>query len=497
VETDLNNETTAENAKDQEPAMEPVSEVTEAEVESPVDAGADVAGVEAVESDDVRELSAAELKKEVIDRINAIADGPQSMKLYMDTCVRCGTCASVCPIYYGEPTKARNPVERSDLIRAVFRKYNTISGKLLGSLVGAGDFDGDMDAFVEAFYECTGCRRCATYCPMGIDNSVLTRKGRGIADALGYTPATMQRVVEVSLETHNTDGASPKAFMGAIEFLEEEMEEEHGIEIKIPVDMKGAEFFYVPPSGDVLVNPEATTGIAKVFYALGMKDNWTMSSKCFDGANYGLFTGNDADMKADNKPYVDEAIDLGAKYMLMGECGHAYRIMKMMMEKARWWGVLPFEVINCMEWTADRIGEGKLEFDRSRNPMPVTYHDPCNFGRSCGITEAPRIILEASCEDFREMHPNRGDNWCCGGGGGLSAMDDIQEFRMNVSGRKKTEQVRETGAKYVATACSNCKRQFMQLVEYHGEEYSVGGVHDMLSRAIKINGKAAERTEYV
>ena len=149
-----------------------------------------------------------------------------------------------------------------------------------------------------------------------------------------------------------------------------------------------------------------------------------------------------------------------------------------------------------MEWTADQIDAGKLQFDKSKNPMPVTYHDPCNFGRSCGIVEAPRVILNAACEDFREMYPNRGENWCCGGGGGLSAMDDIRDFRMNVSGTKKMEQVRDTGAKYLATACSNCKRQFMQLIETHKAAFAVGGVHDMLSRSILINGKAAERVEY-
>jgi Fe-S oxidoreductase len=284
--------------------------------------------------------------------------------------------------------------------------------------------------------------------------------------------------------------------MSAIEFLEEEMRDEHGIDIKIPVDVEGAEYFYVPPSGDVLVNPEATTGLAKVFHVLGMADKWTMSSKCFDGANYGLFTGNDADMKADNKPYVEEAKKLGVKVMLMGECGHAYRIMKMMMEPGKWWGDLPFEIMNCMQWTADHIKNNRLRFDKSRNPQPVTYHDPCNFGRSCGITEEPRAILEASCADFREMYPNRGENWCCGGGGGLSAMDDIKEFRMNVAGTKKMEQIRATGAKYVAAACSNCKRQLMQLMEYHKEDIAVGGVHDMLSRAILIEGKAAERRDY-
>lgn len=437
-------------------------------------------------------------KEAVTKSVNAIKDGPLPLRLYMEICAKCGTCATVCPVYYGKEEKDINPAERSDLIRRMYKENNTITGRMLKKIVGANGSDfkeEDVEKWVKSFYECTGCRRCATYCPFGIDNSVITRKGRAIVEGLGKTPETMKKVVNISLETGNTDGASPKAFRSAIEFLEDEMEEEHGIKIKIPVDVEGAEYFYVPPSGDVLVNPEATMGIAKVFHVLGMGDKWTMSSNYFDGANYGLFTGNDADMKADNKPYVDTAKKFGSKYMFMGECGHAYRIMKMMMEKGKWWGELPFKVINCMQWTADKIKEGKLQFDKSKNPQPVTYHDPCNFGRSCNILDEPREILKASCQDFREMTPNRGENWCCGGGGGLSAMDDIIDFRMNVSGKKKVEQIRETGAEYVAAACSNCKRQLTQLVEHHKMDVAVGGVHDMLSRAILIDGKAANRKD--
>lgn len=437
-------------------------------------------------------------KETAVQAIASIEKGPKVLKLYMDICAKCGTCAAQCPVYYGKPNGQYNPVLRSDVIRRVYNKHCTTSGKLLGKLAGAQDLDeAELERWRDHFYSCTGCRRCATFCPFGIDNSVITRKGRAILDQLDMTPETMKKVVSISLKTGNTDGASPEAFRAAIQFLEEEMKSEHGVDIKIPVDMVGAEYFYVPPSGDVLVNPEATTGIAKIFHVLGMADKWTMSSRYFDGANYGLFTGNDRHMKADNKPYVEEAKRLGAQVMFMGECGHAYRIMKMMMEPGKWWGELPFKIINCMEWTADLIRRDMLQFDRSKNPMPVTYHDPCNFSRSCGITEEPRVILRATCQDFREMYPNRSENWCCGGGGGLSAMDDIYEFRMKVSGKKKLEQIRATGAKYVAAACSNCKRQLMQLMEYHKEGVAVGGVHDMLSRSILINGKAAERVDYM
>ena len=75
-------------------------------------------------------------------------------------------------------------------------------------------------------------------------------------------------------------------------------------------------------------------------------------------------------------------------------------------------------------------------------------------------------------------------------------MDDIYDFRMNISGTKKVEQIKETGAQYLAAACSNCKRQLTQLMEYHKMDVAVGGVHDMLSRAILIEGKAADRKDY-
>jgi len=438
------------------------------------------------------------VKRTVVDAVKAIGKGPRALRMYMEMCARCGTCAAVCPVYYGKSEKRYNPVERTDLIRRVYKRHGTLAGRWFGRLAGAEEFDPADDArWAEMFYECTGCRRCAVFCPFGIDHSVVTRKGRAVLDKVGLTPKTMQKVVQISLETGNTDGVTDVAFRAAIAFLEEEMQEEHGEEIRIPVDVVGADYFYVPPSGDVLVNPEATMGVAKVFHVLGMADKWTMSSKCFDGANYGLFTGNDDSMKRDNKLYVDEAKRLGVKVLLMGECGHAHRIMKMMMEKQRWWGDLPFQVLNCMEWTADHIRNGRLQFDQTRNPQAVTYHDPCNFARSCNITEDPRVILRASCPDFREMHPHGGENWCCGGGGGLSAMDDIKQFRMTVSGKKKVEQIRETGAAYVATACSNCKRQITQLAEFHEMPVRVGGVHDMLSRSILVNGRAADRKEYV
>jgi Fe-S oxidoreductase len=68
---------------------------------------------------------------------------------------------------------------------------------------------------------------------------------------------------------------------------------------------------------------------------------------------------------------------------------------------------------------------------------------------------------------------------------------------MTVSGIRKRDQIKDTGATYVAAACSNCKRQLAQLMEHHETHVTVGGVHDLLSRAILIDGKVAKRANYL
>ena len=81
------------------------------------------------------------VKEQVVDSIKAMKDGPRAMRMYMEMCVKCGTCASVCPVYYGKSEKRYNPAERTDLIRRIYRKYNTVSGRVFGKVSGAEDFD--------------------------------------------------------------------------------------------------------------------------------------------------------------------------------------------------------------------------------------------------------------------------------------------------------------------------------------------------------------------
>ncbi len=434
-------------------------------------------------------------KDKVVESVKAIKKGPRSMQVYMDICAKCGTCAENCHVAYAFEGKQFNPAARSDLIRKMYKRETTLTGKLFrkGELT-----DEDFDQWVRSFYECSGCRRCAVFCPYGIDNSVLTRKGRAIIHALGMSPTRMADTQKISDEFGNDEAQPPKAIRAALEFLEEEIEEETGVKVQIPVDQE-ADILFVPASADLISFPETQMGVAYFFHLAGL--SWTMATDAIDGANFGLFTGDDAHMKRKNKLLHDACLKYKCKQLIIGECGHAYRIAKRIGGENYWKNgnaELPYTIDNIFPLAQRILEQGKIKLDRSKFGKKVTYHDPCNFARSTGIVEEPRYVLSQLSDDFVEMWPNREHNWCCGGGGGLAVMDgkekvaawneeeDFLGYRMQ-AGKKKVEQIAETEATYLAAPCANCKRHLQQLMEHHETGVEVGGVFDLLLKAAVVD----------
>ena len=420
--------------------------------------------------------------------VRDIQDEPSAFMLYADICTKCGICAQECPVYYGSPTDRMHPVKRSSQVIQLYRKHATWWGRFKNRIWPTPDFENDdAELFAERMYECLTCRRCAAYCPVGIDHSVVTRVGRSLVDYMGLTPPSLAKGTDNSLNTGNLEGASAEAMVDSVRFLEEELKEETGLDIPIPIDKESADIYFVPPSGDVLVYAENLMGMAKVFYAVGA--DWTLSSRAFDGSNFGFTTGNNFSMRFESKHYIDEAEKIGCKTMVMGECGHAYRVMKFMAADGWWWGKLPFEITSAFEYTADLIARDAITLDPTQNPDRVTYHDSCQFAAGCNIVEEPRTIVKAACDDYEEMEGGGATQWCCGGGGGLSALRSVRDFRMDISGKKKLEQLQASSAKVVSTSCLQCRTQLKELVRHYKLPHKVMGVHELVYSAIVLDGE--------
>jgi Fe-S oxidoreductase len=147
---------------------------------------------------------------------------------------------------------------------------------------------------------------------------------------------------------------------------------------------------------------------------------------------------------------------------------------------------IPYPVHIC-DLTWSLIQKGAFRIDKTANDsLKVTYHDPCNVARATGYFEPPRNILKAVCNHFQEMDPHttRENTYCCGGGGGLLA-DELMEIRM-AGGKPRAEACRETGANYLATICAICKANLPEVMKHHKVPCEVGGVHDLLARALVL-----------
>ena len=404
----------------------------------------------------------------------------------MDTFARlsakCGRCAASCQLYEATGAPEDIPCHRSELLLRIYRRYFTQSGLLKARLWGGFTLtDEHIDEMAEAYYRCTACRRCKATCPVGIDHGLVTHLARWTLAEIDVIPRALLVSVREQLEgdTKNTSAIPVPALKDTCEFLEEELQDIYNVEIKYPFDVEGAEYVFFPAVSDYLMEADTLMGNAAVMHVTDA--SWTIGTGNYDGINYGLFY-SDRMMERIVNNVIAEVRRLKGQKILIGECGHATRSA---------WYVPAFggpdapPVVNCLVYAHQMLEAGRIPLKPELIPERVTYHDPCNIARSGRIVEQPRDILKAICADYVEMTPNRTENYCCGGGGGTVSIDEIREFRTGPLGKRKADQIRDTGAKIVISPCANCKKQLRELCQDNDlEDVEVLGLHDLLLRVI-------------
>lgn len=412
-----------------------------------------------------------------------------ALEVYSRLSTKCSRCAASCQLYQSTGDDRDIPCHRSELLLRIFRRYFTRSGVVKARLFGGFTLTDDhIDELAEAVYRCTACRRCKSSCPMGIDHGLLTHLGRWVLAEIDLIPKALVVATREQLEgVGNTSAVTVPGLKDTCEFLEEELQDIYHVDdVKFPFDVEGAEYVFFPAVSDYLMEADTLMGNAAVMHVTG--GSWTIGTGNFDGINYGLFY-SDRMMERIVKNVVAEVRRLKGKKILVGECGHATRSA---------WFVPTFcgpdapEVVNCLQYTWEQLKAGKIPLKKQLIEERVTYHDPCNIARSGRITEEPREILKAICKDFVEMTPNRTENYCCGGGSGMVSIDEIRAFRTGPMGKRKADQIRATGAKYLVSPCANCKKQLKEVCEDNGlDDVEVVGLHDLLLKVIDFGAKGS------
>ena len=403
----------------------------------------------------------------------------QPLLLTMEHCAHCQTCSQACHIFEASGrNELYRPTFRSDIMRRLYFKYVRRGGLLSAWQHGDIHLNWPLVArLAELSYRCNLCRRCAQTCPIGADNGLVAHELRKLfSQELGIAAKELHdNGSMLQLKVGSSTGMNAAAVKDNMDFIDEDISEKTGIEVKTPWDVEGADILLIHNAGEILAWPENPGAFAVILNAAGI--SWTLSSElaAYDSINYGLWY-DDAQFARVAVKHAEAARKLKVKRIVLGECGHAHKALTVIADRILS-GDLKIPRQSFLPLLRDLVLDGRLELDPSRNNFPVTLHDPCNLVRLMGVVEPQREILRAICPQFREMEPHGVDNYCCGGGSGFAIMSghNFQDWRFHVAGRKKLQQI--LGAfqdcldpsipKYLCAPCSNCKGQFRDMLAYY------------------------------
>lgn len=467
-------------------------------------------------------------QEKAIEAMGDLLGKYRGLRVFLDACVKCGSCTDKCHYFQGTSDPKNMPVARQDLLRSVYRRYFTVGGKFFGKLgmpgiVGARELTREvLDEWYSYFHQCSQCRRCSVFCPYGIDTAEISMAAREIMDRVGHGQKYCNEILGKVQTIGNNLGLPGPALKATLEEFEEELKDDTGLDVKLPIDQEGADILLITPSADFFAEPhiDGLLGYAKVFHEAGL--SWTLSSYAAEAANFSMFIGSYSNMKKVAERIRKAALDLGVKRIIVGECGHAWRVAY------SFWNTLagigtggddpyaqqlqkqldpnyPAPQHIC-EFTYDLLQQGKLKLDKSQNDhRSVTFHDSCNVARASrmgdwagGQFDIPRALIKASCNNYYDMDPDtiREKTYCCGGGGGLLT-DDLMEIRVK-GALPRMEALKEVVDEHkvtnLAAICAICKAQFSKILPYYDFPMDmIVSTHQLVGDALVLTGSNQEK----
>ncbi len=319
-------------------------------------------------------------------------------------CSRCGFCQAVCPVYGATLRPGLNARGKMLLLKEVMDRRIDLS-----------------DELIETLFQCTTCASCTNSCPSGVKVAEIIKAARKDMVNIGSCHPAFKGMNEVLSKYPNI-------------YAEEEAVD-FGREKKAQAD-------YVFFAGCVGLyrEDEATEAALGLLDRLGV--NYTLIEEvCCSGVLEDVgFPLNDTLVQTN----IDRILATGASTVITG-CPYCARTLNNKVQYAplRAKGVIIMHISQLLKDFDLKVTTGKR----------VTYHDPCDLGRHCGIYEEPRDTIRKVAPNFVEMPRHHAEALCCGSGGGVRGAYAQNSILM---ARRRLQDAEETGAEVVLTECNSC-----------------------------------------
>jgi Fe-S oxidoreductase len=421
---------------------------------------------------------ASKLTPEKIEQvINSVlkAETGARLKTYVDICVHCGLCSEACHFYLSHDNDPK------------FSPAGKVKQTIWEILNKKGKVDAEFikRASEIASTECNLCRRCVMYCPFGIDVAYLLITMRRICHKLGVTPQYIQDTAHSHSATINQMWVKDDEWIDSLMWQEDEARGEIP-NLRIPLDKEGAEIYYSVIGPEPKFRAQLIYQAAVIMHAAGV--DWTMpATPGWDNSDMCMFTGDFEMMARLKKVHYESAARLKVKKIVMGECGHAFRSVYDVGNRALGWKMPPIPIVHAIEFYYELIKDGKIKIAK-KYEKPVTFHDPCNTVRGRGLHEMGRYVTNATCEKLIEMHPNREHNYCCSAGGGVINCGPPFKMTRVDGNRIKAEQLfaaKARGAKTIIAPCHNCHGGLEDIVHHYGLDMDIKFLGDIIYQTME------------
>jgi heterodisulfide reductase subunit D len=365
-----------------------------------------------------------------------------------DQCIKCGLCLATCPVG-----------------KALFLEKYTPRGKVqLAKRYAAGDLEISRQ-YRDIFAKCLLCGTCTVTCPSGVDQkTVFLAMREEIVKKQGLHP-NVEAAVTSLLANHNIsdeDNAERGDWRDDIRDLPEHMYEKQRADVLYFVGCVASFFPMVQSIPRNMVRILESAGVDFTIFA---GEEWCCGFPL-------IGAGAPGEMKALMDHNLEKVKALGAREVVFS-CPSCYRT---------WKEHYPTDLVlsHSTQFIERLIREGSISLGGLRGS--VTYHDPCDLGRNAGVFDAPREILRSIPGlTFVELASNRNQSICCGGGGNLEMADAALSGRV---ARNKIEEVRQTGAGTVVTACQQCVRTIKGKVRREKLDLEVVDITDIVVRSM-------------
>jgi len=411
-----------------------------------------------------------------INALKEVIDAPVAS--YLNSCVHCGLCAEACLFHLETGDPKYTPIHKLEPLRRVYEQEYTLLGRLK-KMVGLSKAvtDDELEEWQELVYDsCTMCGRCSMVCPVGNDIVYMVRKLREGMAVSGHAPDGIKGATKRTVEIGGPMGLKWPAVANVIKKAEAATGE------TINVDKPGVDYLVLLSSMEIVNYPEYLEALVKIFKKAGI--TFTLASDAFEATNAGMQIGASDIAKVIVSRIINSAEKLGVKYVLSPECGHAYMAI-------RWEGPnligrpYKFEVRHVLEVLEELRQKGVLKM-KDKFKEPLILHDPCQIVRRGGVLEAPEPLVQTVAENYIPIVDKQKWNWCCGGGGGASAIhtEEAEALRAKAF-RIKKRQIEENGVNTMVTFCANCRIVIEEGFDHYEMNTQLLGLTELLAEHLE------------